>query len=253
MKLHVLAGDSLVEPFNQTNIEGEIIICRECLIDGDLKAKNLDIFWNVRETYLAKTYPKEPNFYQNEVKSEFQKLIANANGSEINLWFEYELFCQVNLWFCLSLLKNTKADIFIVYPILKDDDDIWKGFGCLNTDELKQSYERRIKLNLEDILLGLNLWEAFQNRDSDMLSVLGNTKSNGFPTLKEICKAAAEIETRPKKVLSEIISSGITDFGKAFQKFNKTEDIYGFGDLQVKKIFDHLREYRKDNITTKTA
>ncbi len=37
--IHVLAGDSLVEPFKNTNIKGEIVVCRECLIDGDLKAE----------------------------------------------------------------------------------------------------------------------------------------------------------------------------------------------------------------------
>ncbi len=41
MKIHVLPGDSLVETFNKSDIEGEIIGCRECLIEGDAQAKNL--------------------------------------------------------------------------------------------------------------------------------------------------------------------------------------------------------------------
>ena len=64
MKIHVLPGDSLVEPFKETDIEGEIIVCRECLIDGDVKANNLEDFWQVRENYLSKNYGDENNFYK---------------------------------------------------------------------------------------------------------------------------------------------------------------------------------------------
>ena len=34
MKLHVMPGDSLTDNFKQTGIEGEIAVCRECLIAG---------------------------------------------------------------------------------------------------------------------------------------------------------------------------------------------------------------------------
>ena len=39
----------MVETFKKTNIEGEIIVCRECLIDGDLSAENLEDFWRVEK------------------------------------------------------------------------------------------------------------------------------------------------------------------------------------------------------------
>ncbi len=248
MKIHVLAGDSLVEPFKKTNIEGEIIVCRECLIDGDLMAENLEEFWNLRDDYLSNSSIKPDNFYKEKVKGEFEKLIENADGNEINLWFEYELFCQVNLWFCLSLLSEKNVEIYIVYPIVKDEKDIWKGFGYLAEDELKISFEQRIKISKDDIELGKDLWKAFQNKDFIELESLSETEAKSFPTLKEVCKAACEIETRPKNTLKnimkdgDIMKDGETNFGEVFKEFNKREDIYGFGDLQVKKIFDHLRK-----------
>jgi hypothetical protein len=33
---------------------------------------------------------------------------------------------------------------------------------------------------------------------------------------------------------------GTTDFGLIFKEFNKREAIYGFGDLQVKRLLDGL-------------
>lgn len=239
--MHVLAGDSLVESFKNTHIKGEIVVCRECLIDGDLKAENLEDFWRSRERFLSKTYPKEPAFYEESVKREFERLVENTDEGEINLWFEYELFCRVNMWFCLSLLGEAKSDIYLVYPIIKEEKDFWKGFGALNEKDLMMSFEKRIRLSVEDILLGKHLWEAYQNKDFNMLQRLGETDSESFPKLREVCKAASEIETRPKKTLQLILAGGgQSEFGKVFRKFNETEDIYGFGDSQVKKIYDQI-------------
>ena len=36
MIYQVLPGDSLVEGFHKTDIVGEVIVCRECLIVGDV-------------------------------------------------------------------------------------------------------------------------------------------------------------------------------------------------------------------------
>ena len=240
MEVNVLPGDSLVEQFNKTQIDGEVIVCRECFVDGDLKAAGLEEFWNVRDSYLSGAFDKPDDFYEEKVKNEFIKLWNLADGNTINLWFEYELFCQVNLWFCIWLLRNTEADFHLVYPQLDSQKDIWKGFSFLDVKKLKKSFDNRIKLNHDDIFLAIQLWEAFQNRDFEKLTELGKTESKSFPSLKEVVEAAIAIDTRPKESLKKIIDDGNTDFGQVFGIFNEVEAVYGFGDLQVKKIFDKI-------------
>ena len=121
MKIHVLAGDALAESFKNCAIEGEIIVCRECLVEGDVKAASLEEFWQTRAAFITNNYgEKEEEYFQNSV-SEFEKLKALATSdTEVNLWFEFELFCQVNLWFCLYLLQESKAKIFRVAPIVRE-------------------------------------------------------------------------------------------------------------------------------------
>jgi len=240
MKIHILPGDSLVAPFEKTNIEGEIVVCRECLIDGDLAVDGLDNFWRERENYLSAAYPKTDNFYRDNVKTEFEKLLNVSAGDEINLWFEYELFCQTNMWFCLSLVQDKDANVFRVAPIVRTENDLWKGFGGLSESDLKKCFANRIEFGDEDILLGKHLWEAFQNKDARRLEDLSETKSDCFPHLKEVCQAAIELQSRPKARLQTIVSAGEDDFHKVFEEFNKTEGIYGFGDLQVKRIYDEI-------------
>lgn len=240
MKIHVLPGDSLVENFRKTNIEGEIIVCRECLIEGNLIAENLEDFWQVRENYLSKAFPKEENFYIDNVKTEFEKLLNISDGDEVNLWFEYELFCQANLWFCLSLLEKKSSKIFRVAPIVRDENDLWKGFGGLNESDLEKCFEQRIELSKDDVNFGKQLWKDFSFRDFESLKLKSFESSEKFPYLKKVCEAAIEIESRPKEIVGKIIENGETNFGKVFQKFNETEGVYGFGDLQVKKIYDEV-------------
>ncbi len=240
MIYHVLPGDSLVDTFEKTNIEGEVIVCRECLIEGDLTAETLEGFWQIRESYLSKNYPESENFYRENVRSEFEKLLNVSPDDKVNLWFEYELFCQVNLWFCLSLLTEKEVKIYRVAPVVRNENNLWNGFGGLSEDDLEKCFGQRIRLSKDDIQFGNRLWKAFSRKDFQGLKSISFEKCENFPYLQETCEAAIEIESRPKEKISEIIEDGEKDFGKVFQKFNETEGVYGFGDLQVKKIYDSL-------------
>ena len=242
MMIHVLAGDALASAFKNTNIEGETIVCRECLIEGDVKAENLDDFWRVRAAFISRTYGADEHAYLENVAGELQKLEKFGAGDTINLWFEYELFCQANMWFCLSLLE-TKNDfeIYRVAPIVRDETDLWKGFGGLGADELQKCFEQRIKLGKEDIELGKRLWQAFCFRDLQSFRVLSETRSECFPYLKEVCEAAIEIEVRPKNALRKLVSDGESDFNKIFETFALEQGVYGYGDAQVRRILDKLR------------
>jgi hypothetical protein len=240
MKLHVLPGDSLVEAFKSTGIEGETAVCRECLVDGDVKAENLNDFWRIRAKHLASVYPKQPVSYRANVRSELEKLPALNEGSEVNLWFEHELFCQVNMWFCLSLLKDTKARIFRVSPVIRVEEDIWKGFSRLPADGLRESFAAREEFGRADVRLGADLWNAFQTSNFNDLAELSKADSRCFPFLREVCGAAIEMETRPKAALKKIIERGELEFGKVFREFSQLEGIYGFGDLQVKRMYEEL-------------
>src|SRR5215218_1547267 len=101
MKIHVLAGDALAADFKNAGFEGEIIVCRECLVEGDARAENLEDFWRVRAGFIKTTYGETEEKYFAGVVGELEKLTNLAPGAEANLWFEYELFCQANMWFCL--------------------------------------------------------------------------------------------------------------------------------------------------------
>lgn len=243
MKIHVLAGDAIADNFKQADINGETIVCRECLVEGDVNAASLKEFWQIRSKFITNNYgEKEEKYFQNSV-GEFEKLRTLATSeTEVNLWFEYDLFCQVNLWFCLYLLKESKAKIFRVAPILRQGDEIWKGFGGLETEVLEKCFAERVKFNDAEILLGANLWKAYQIADFETLDKLSETKSSCFPYLREVCRAEIAKNSLPGRVLRGIMAAGKTDFAEIFTEFTTQAGVYGFGDLQIKRLMSEITQ-----------
>jgi hypothetical protein len=52
MIYNILNGDALAYSFPDTKIEGDVIVVREGLIDGDLSGDNLHDFWQSRAKHM---------------------------------------------------------------------------------------------------------------------------------------------------------------------------------------------------------
>lgn len=240
MTIHVLTGDALLNNFPEGKLKGSIAISRECLIEGPVNANSLEEFWNQREAYLETTYPESDISYEDDVAFEFEKLNDLKEGDEVNLWFEHDLFCQVNLWLTISLLYKKKVTVYRVYPVIDYPDELWEGFGPMSPRELLKCYEQKILLSPEDLQLGKDLWNAYSASDNEKLKKLSAVPAKAFPYLKEICKAQIERPERPVRVLKEIIKGKNLSFDSIFIEFSEREGIYGLGDTQVQRIYDQL-------------
>jgi hypothetical protein len=240
MIYHVLPGDSLVEEFRKIEIPGEVIVCREALIAGPVDAETPDEFWERRARFILAAYGEDEIDYHEKVADELERLGDISSTDDVNLWFEYELFCSVNMWFCLSRLDGSGAEIYRVKPAVLDEGDRWMGFGRLSADDLSRCYADRVKFTPDDIRLGTDLWTAYRENDQAGMMRLSAFESECFPYLNEVCQAAAERETRPAEILAEIHFEGKTEFDEMFSEFSRRAGVYGFGDLQVKRLLARI-------------
>lgn len=250
MIYNILNGDSLAYSFPDTKIEGDVIVVREGLIDGNLSGDNLHDFWQSRAKYIGLS---ETEYHHNVVK-EFEKIMNASDNSEFNLWFEYDLFCQVNMWFVISIINNLsiKKKVFAVYTsyLDKNSKQFWNGFGPAKSNELTICFADRIPLNDAHLQLGHDLWTAYKTGKLEELIRLAENQSPAFPYLQEVVKAHVDrfpkdgTKGRPEKVLEEIIQTGSEDFHKVFKEFWNRESIYGFGDVQLKRLYDKVMHYR---------
>ncbi|MXV50129.1 DUF1835 domain-containing protein [Pedobacter sp. HMF7647] len=248
MTYQILNGDALVDRFLAAGLPGQIIVARECLIEGDLSGETLDSFYLARANYLTEAYTEVNNNYLKDVAGEFEKLRVAPSPSEFNLWFGYDLFCRANMWFILSLLNDLPIDkqVFVVYPSHLKGDDVWLDFGMASLEQLKTCYSNRIAFTEKDLQLGNELWSAYKYNDFSALEKLSKYPSACFPYLKEVCQAHIDRfaeggrKGRPERVIEELLEGSEKDFPSVFKAFSKREGIYGFGDSQLKKIYDNL-------------
>jgi hypothetical protein len=240
MTLHVLSGDSLLEPFREAGIPGDVAVFRECVVDGPVNADSLDEFFRLRSSYLsdADSDAGKPGFYESDVIPEIEKILSAPYDQEICLWFEHELFCQVNLWFLLSEIEGRR--VFVVSPPSEPFENRFDGWARLSGEDLAARFESRSYVDENDARLGAELWRAFRDRDGDRLRELAGSQTEIFRCLPEVAKAAAEIGRRPMEALSRIKGEGVLDFSEAFREFREREPAYGFGDLQVKRMWDQV-------------
>lgn len=244
MIYHILNGDSLAFTFRETKIVGEVVVTREALIDGSLKGNSLEEFWKTRAKYLDIT----ENEYNENSTREFEKIIKATDGAEFNLWFEYDLFCQVNMWFVLSLIEKLPVNkkVYAVYTSHLDrtDKNFWNGFGPAPVGELELCFKNRILFTDADIEFGNRLWIEYKNSNFENLNALSQKESPAYPYINEVIQAHIDRfpgngeKGRPEKIIEDILKTTAPEFNSVFREFWKRESIYGFGDTQFKTIYD---------------
>jgi hypothetical protein len=235
----------LADQLKQTKVNHNFIVCRECLIEGNVLAGSMAEFWTNRAEFIAGMYKVTAEDYLIKTVSEFEKLNHLPDHSEVCLWFENDLFCQANMWFVISILANQPAlKIFRIFPVIENKADLWKGFGIASSEKLEQAFNSKIQFTPGNIELGKSLWTAFQKGDLNQLGKLSKSKSDCFEYLEEVCQAHIDRFPpdkslgRPDKVIKEIIETTSKEFQTVFSEFSNREGIYGFGDLQIKNIYN---------------
>lgn len=148
MKLHILNGDCLQDILQAENA----IIVREMFVEGPIKADSFDALLRARATYLEKTYAIPFDEYQRKSVSEFEKIRCIPNHTEVFLWFDYDLFCFVNLLFIIQLLyKNKTLKLSLIRPLRKGQFNIWQGFGNHTKSDLMRAYSQKTLLKKRDL------------------------------------------------------------------------------------------------------
>jgi len=246
--IHILNGDSLKSCW-PNSIVGELIVARECLVDGNVKGENLEELFANRAKFIC-SYGgfTQASYYQNTVP-EFEKILQIEKGCKVYCWFEHDLFCQVNFWFVISLLatQNNDNEIYFVGPSKGNE----YSFAHMSQEELIVAFNNAQLISDQELSYLSSFWPLYQeanltNNCTEMHKI-ANKLSGQFSFISDVISAQQERSPddkgygRPERRLLEIMKEhDTTDFGKVFRQFCQTEGIYSFGDLQVKLMFDRL-------------
>lgn len=238
---HILNGDCLADQLAFW-VEPKIVF-RECLVTGPIEGDNMQELLENRISYFNKYHNISSQDYRQKSIDEILKIRTFNSDDHIHLWFEKDLFCQVNMWAAMHLLP-LKATWYVVQPIA----DSWEGFGLLNMEQLISCYDHKTEVNQQQKTLFKALWQDYVMNDWDNMIKNGNQLLSIHPFMNEVIKAHIDRFPknnslgRPQQTLQNILNTtDPTDFQAIFKQFKEIEGIYGFGDVQVNTMIQELK------------
>ena len=233
--------------FKQTTFEGDILVWREILSEGPVSKTNL---WATRAKWIGSTFGESEASYTNKVLDEVEKLKEVKAYDELILWFEYDLVCQINLIYILSVLKDMEIQDLPIYLICPDRFEgiaNFRGLGELNAMQLTQLYSSSYKLNTSDLNIASRAWHIYTENNPSAIQTLLQEDFGDLPLLKKALTAHLLRFPNPdtklnyiEETLLNIVHKGITKRTDIYKSFWLKESIFGITDLQVDFILDQL-------------
>ena len=249
--LHITNGSSLTERLKVLQFEGEFLTWHEMLCEGPTTL-NIDSeeFINTREAFLGEFYNLE--YKRDEFKSELDKFNHLENYDEIILWFEYDLFCHINLISVISLLlqKNVKIPLKLVCSGRIDGEKGLKGLPELKSFQLKKHYKNRITLKDSDLELAKTCWDIYNSDNhNDFKPLIVTSSSFEYLTnclkahLKRFPDTRSGLGTLEFNILKLIKNNSIKSLHHLLGYALNYQGYYGFGDIQLQRIIKRLEPF----------
>ncbi|NRD20002.1 DUF1835 domain-containing protein [Winogradskyella eckloniae] len=246
--LHITNGNALTDYLKELDFTEDILTWQEILCEGPTIPKiDSKEFFDLRRSFLKTYYDIEVN--EKELQAELSKLDDADKYDEINLWFEYDLFCHINLLGVINLLhqKEIKKPLYLICSGRIKGEKSLKGLAELSAGQLKSHYASKVKLTPDDIDFAIALWRTYCGKDHNILKPYIVTKSN-FKYMSNCLKAHLKrfpdqksgLGTIEANILKIIHENDIKSLNHLLVYCLNYQGYYGYGDLQLERKIDKL-------------
>ncbi|CAM1364460.1 conserved hypothetical protein [Tenacibaculum sediminilitoris] len=252
--LHITNGDLTTQRLQKLNIEGDIITWREMLCEGKTSVDvGSEDFWKTRFDFFKTTYKVTKKKFIDYTLKEYRNLCNQKQQEEIVLWFEYDLFCQINMLAVISWLKRYRKNhkISLVTSGKVDNSKKLYGLGELSDNQLKKHFKNKIELSQDDIEYADYIWQLYC---SDSPLPLENAHKfnpkSPFVYLESAIKAHLlrfpsienglnHLENNILKIANEHTFANQDEF---IANLLTHQENYGFGDIQYINKLESLKK-----------
>lgn len=250
--LHITNGDSFTQRLKSLKLKGDIITWREMLCEGKtLTNVGSESFWKTRFEFLNKNYKVSKSLFIEKTLKEYRSLCNHKQQDQIILWFEYDLFCQINMIAVISWLKTHRkyAQISLVCSGKEDETDKLYALNELSDDKLRELYKNKVALGQDDIEYADYVWQLycsdnpirlenladFGNYKFDYLADAITAHLHRFPTIKN------GLNAMENNILYQAFDKKPEDKKALLRTMLQNQGLLGFGDTQYQRAIQRLK------------
>ncbi|MGA9769949.1 MAG: DUF1835 domain-containing protein [Blastocatellia bacterium] len=242
--LHIHNGDSTANTMKESGFRGEHFPFREALAVGPTpQGLSQDEWTSARARFLSEAGDLEIDNVKRDLSAQDEKLARAAISDEVIMWFEHDLFCQINMIyllnrFALQNMDKTRLSLICIGEFAGREN--FRGLGELSAEQMASLFDTRHEMTDPEMSLAEKAWAAFCRpdpraiedqlaEDTSALPYLRNALIQHLARFPSVNNGLGRAENR----LLEIVSEGIHDFLPLCKAFFDREPDYGLGDSQV--------------------
>jgi hypothetical protein len=181
---------------------------------------------------------------------------------ELVLWFEHDLFDQLNL---IQLLSRVGRDRAVPKPVTLISIDSYpghphfKGLGELTPADISSLFDARTLVTPQQFALAAAAWDAFRSQDRGRLQAFLRRDTTGLPFLaaalqRHLDEAAGDDGLTPsERRLLEQLSRGPLDIHAAWAGMHNGERSYYITDSSFWTLVQNLAQRSPALITVNAA
>jgi hypothetical protein len=185
--LHITNGDAAARLLRDAGLPGRVLAWRDVLHDGAVPGGlTLEALSKVRASELARLGHGSFESIRAEFARRDEVLEQSTNLGEIVLWFEHDLYDQLQLlqlleWAADPERRRTPWSLVQLGPY--PDGPAFHGLAELHTGVIRQLSACRQPVTNAQLELGRRAWRAFTSEDPTALAVMARERHDALPFL----------------------------------------------------------------------
>src|SRR4051812_42192663 len=236
--LHVTNGESAGNTLRQTTIGGAVLPWQDVLHEGPVPAGSRSDLLRVRAGFLSECgWGGKRALHSSLERRDRQFLEALRDGAHVVLWFEHNLYDQLQLIDALSLAREEGASPDLIVVGAFPGKPSFAGLGELTADELETLWPARILAGDDVLEAATTVWEAFRAPEPSALAGWSARTVSGLPfvapalrrLLEELPDATDGLSTTERHALCAVASGADTPMA-AFVAAQRLEQAPFIGD-----------------------
>jgi hypothetical protein len=245
--LHVANGTSTTMTIEAAGLPGATSIWADPLHDGPVPDLTDDELLDVRARFLSDGSLTETV----DGLRNWRRVIADHDAyDELVLWFEHDLFDQLNLVQVLTFIHDALPAAKTVSLICVDSfpgRPSFKGLGELTAAELAPLLEVRQRVTDAQYEVAARAWDAFRQPTPETLDAFRREATPALPFLPSALSRfleeypwARDGLSRHERRLLQLAAEGPTSLARAFPRMDNGDRAYYVSDSVLLHIADRL-------------